>query len=122
VPTESFQPEPDYPRGSTLTKRRQSTRGTTNNSERVSYGLVKHEPNDMEPGEEFSPQEAAELAREPPQELVRRNSRRSSGAGGNALLVIVSFILMAYAVWWRAEKIDVGYCGVGGLGERSYFI
>lgn len=129
VPVEVFQqPEPDYPRDGTLTKRRNPIRTATNGSqrtnngasERTKYSIVMPEPDAMEPGEEFSPQEAAELAQEPPRELVRRNSRRPSGTGSNILLVTVSFILMAYAIWWRAEKIEVGYCGVGGLDMRSY--
>jgi hypothetical protein len=69
----------------------------------------------MEPGEEFEPEEAAELAQQPPQELARRRPQ-AHGTGGNAFLALVSIVLFAYAIWWRQEKIEVGYCGVGGLG------
>ena len=94
-----------------MTKRRQSSRG----ADPVRAGPV----DDLEPGEEFEPQEAAELAQEPPQELVRRRPQRA-GTGGNALMTLLSLVLFAYAVWWRQEKIDVGYCGVGGLGMFAF--
>lgn len=76
---------------------------------------------EMEAGEEFVPEEAAELAASPPQELIRRN--RTSNAlvrpiksGVKMLWVLLLPMLFAYGVWFRKEKIDVGYCGVGGLG------
>ena len=84
-----------------------------------------------EPGEEFTPEEQLELVREraangevdilPP----RRNKRpkKSSGASKSAPWVILSTILTGYAIWWRQEKIQVGYCGIGktptALGEAT---
>ena len=74
-----------------------------------------------EPGEEFTPEEQLELVREraangevdilPP----RRNKRpkKSSRISSSAPWVILTTILMGYAVWWRQEKIQVGYCGIG---------
>ncbi|KAF8250711.1 hypothetical protein K440DRAFT_540887 [Wilcoxina mikolae CBS 423.85] len=101
--------------GGSLKKRRQSLRSAANGNELVKAELV----DDMEPGEEFEPAEAAELAQQPPQELVRRRPQ-APGTGGNALLALVSIVLFAYAIWWRQEKIEVGYCGVGGLDMRKH--
>lgn len=96
-------------------KRRQSTRAVVNGSD-----FIKPEPLDdgLEPGEEFEPSEALELAQEQPQELARREfpRRTSGGQGGNVFLAFILLVLAAYGAWWRNEKIEVGYCGVGGLG------
>jgi hypothetical protein len=72
----------------------------------------------MDAGEEFVPEEAAELAQQPARDLIRREPRPSGDSGSHALLIIMTFMLIAYASWWRKEKIEVGYCGVGGLGMR----
>lgn len=124
---EQFDQPVEPPSTDTLRKRRQSSRPSqaTNGGGTV----VKQEPSDspppmmgdMEPGEEFDPREAMELAQEPEQQLARRRIRPSQGSGtsGSVLLAIVTLALLAYAVWWRAEKLEVGYCGVGGLGTYT---
>ena len=111
----------------TLRKRRQSSRPRQSIN---GGGVVKQERfesplmDDMEPGEEFVPQEAMELAQEPEQQLARRRRRQSQASvtGGSVLLAVVLFALLAYAVWWRAEKVEVGYCGVGGLGMYTAWL
>ena len=67
----------------------------------------------LAPGEEFVPEEAAPGG-------ARGHARGFSlgRASGHALLAVITVVLAAYAAWWRAEKIEVGYCGVGGLDAR----
>lgn len=112
----------DYNRDA-LVQRRKSGRPATNGGQ-----VVKTEPVDysedygndgLEPGEEFVPEEAQELTQEPNNNELARWIPRGHSLGslsGNLFLVILTGLLFAYAAWWRAEKIDVGYCGVGGLG------
>lgn len=89
---------------------------------RLRDAKVKEEREDtVEPGEEFTAEEQLELVREraadgevdilPP----RRNKRvkRSSGISKSAIWVVVLSLLGGYATWWRKEKIEVGYCGIG---------
>ncbi|TGZ85093.1 hypothetical protein EX30DRAFT_392478 [Ascodesmis nigricans] len=74
---------------------------------------------DYTAGEEFVPEEAEELARLPQQELARREPRYHRGGNNNmgTLWLVFTFVALAYGIWWRNEKIEAGYCGVGGLGE-----
>lgn len=79
------------------------------------------EQDELDTGEEFTPEEQLELVRErakqgrtdilPP----RRNklARQSSGALKVAPLTILVALLGGYAAWWRNEKLAVGYCGLG---------
>ena len=89
---------------------------------RLRESKVKQErENSMEPGEEFTAEEQLELVREraangevdilPP----RRNKRakRSSRISKSAAWVVILSLLGGYATWWRKEKIEVGYCGIG---------
>ena len=81
---------------------------------------LEDEPEDTV-GEEFTPEEQLELVREraangemdilPP----RRNKRaqRSSGVSKNAPWIVIMTLITGYAAWWRKEKIEVGYCGLG---------
>lgn len=72
----------------------------------------------IEPTEEFTPEEQLELVRErslngldplPP----RRTPRTSRGIGKGPLWTVLFTIFTGYAMWYRQEKIAVGYCGVG---------
>lgn len=86
---------------------------------------LKPEPlqqNDVvEAGEEFTPEEQMELTREQLKEGVKdllppRPTKRPSGGGRvsrSAPWVIVLALLGGYATWWRREKLEVGYCGIG---------
>ncbi|KAI9701819.1 MAG: inner nuclear membrane protein enriched at telomere/subtelomere region [Candelina mexicana] len=84
---------------------------------------VKTEDDENEPeiGEEFTPEEQLELAREramngqsailPPR---RKNQPQQAGRiSKSAPWVVVLTLLSGYATWWRREKLDIGYCGVG---------
>ncbi|KAI9756367.1 MAG: hypothetical protein M4579_003871 [Chaenotheca gracillima] len=72
-------------------------------------------------GEEFAPEEAAELEEERimngGRDLVAtRQGQRKSRPGRisrSAPWVILLTLLGGYATWWRREKIEVGYCGIG---------
>lgn len=82
---------------------------------------VKGEPDDgVGIGEEFTPEEQLELVREraangdrdilPPR---RKKSRKSSSIPKSAPWVVLLSLLSGYALWWRREKLEVGYCGIG---------
>ncbi len=79
------------------------------------------EDDEVEAGEEFTPQEQRELMEAravnggrdvlPPRK--KRLTRKSSVVPNSAPWVILMTFLMGYAMWWRQEKLGVGYCGVG---------
>ena len=82
---------------------------------------VKDEPEDgVGIGEEFTPEEQLELVREravngdqdilPPR---RKRARKSSSVPKSAPWVVLMALLSGYALWWRREKLEVGYCGIG---------
>ena len=72
-------------------------------------------------GEEFTPEEQLELVREraangekdilPPRK--KKRPPQSSGVSRSAPWVVVMTLLVGYAAWWRREKIEIGYCGLG---------
>lgn len=72
-------------------------------------------------GEEFTPEGTLEVA-EAGQglgQVARRRSSRRRGATApttSMLWVVVGTLLSAYFIWWRKEKIEIGYCGVGNTG------
>lgn len=75
----------------------------------------------VEPGEEFTPEEQMELTREQLKEGVKdllpsRPKKRPSSGGRfsmSAPWAIFLTLLGGYATWWRREKLEVGYCGIG---------
>jgi Man1-Src1p-C-terminal domain/HeH/LEM domain len=70
-------------------------------------------------GEEFTPEERMELARERAmngESMVvapRRKKRQSSGALKTAPWAVLFTLLMGYATFWYREKLEIGYCNVG---------
>lgn len=74
----------------------------------------------VEAGEEFTPQEQLELMKAraangerdvlPPRK--KRLTRKSSVVPKSAPWAILMTFFMGYAIWWRQEKLRVGYCGV----------
>ncbi|KAI5838346.1 Man1-Src1p-C-terminal domain-containing protein [Morchella snyderi] len=86
-------------------------------------GIVKKEEEEesysLEPGEEFTPEETEEIARDPGA-LRRRTGGQSSSTGTNMLWAIVIALLSGYFMWWRKEKKEVGYCGLGKLDMQTY--
>jgi len=79
-------------------------------------GVIKKEEVEddysLEPGEEFTPEGAAEVAESGP--IVRRPRGGVQGAASTSMLwVIVIALLSGYFAWWRKEKLEVGFCGYG---------
>lgn len=82
---------------------------------------VTHEDDGVEIGEEFTPEEQLELVREraangyrdvlPPRK--KKTVKKSSSVPKSAPWVVLITLLSGYAMWWRQEKLEVGYCGVG---------
>ncbi|KAL7271456.1 inner nuclear membrane protein enriched at telomere/subtelomere region [Rhizina undulata] len=83
--------------------------------------VVKKEESDegeddmLEPGEEFTPEETREVSRTSDGTIARR--RRATHTTGSAGTVWVTLfaICVGYFLWWRKEKIEIGYCGFGKL-------
>ncbi|PUU76932.1 Man1-Src1p-C-terminal domain-domain-containing protein [Tuber borchii] len=79
-------------------------------------GVIKKEEVEddysLEPGEEFTPEGAAEVAESGP--IVHRPRGGVQGAASTSMLwVIVIALLSGYFAWWRKEKLEVGFCGYG---------
>lgn len=74
---------------------------------------------DVQPSEEFTPEEQMELVRERSANgrnaLGPRRPKKKPKAAGVAgpLWVVFLTLLGGYATWYRQEKLAVGYCGVG---------
>jgi hypothetical protein len=70
-------------------------------------------------GEEFTPEERLELAKEREAGGGRsavepyRPRPRKAGISKSAPWVVFLTLLGGYATWWRREKLEIGYCGVG---------
>lgn len=81
----------------------------------------KPEPDTVQAGEEFTPEEQLALVREraqsgqvdilPPRR--KRQPRQSSGVAKTAPWAVLLAMLGGFATVWRQEKLEVGYCGVG---------
>lgn len=77
--------------------------------------------------EEFTPEEQLELSRDRAAQgysasesiptrsraLVRRKKKPTSTAVKSAPVVVLTTVLAAIGAWYRKEKVEVGYCGVG---------
>ena len=82
---------------------------------------VKQEEDDMiAAGEEFTPEEQEALVQESDGQrdrtvasVRRRKAKKQNGALRTAPYAILATLAAAYVVWWRKEKIEVGYCGIG---------
>ncbi len=82
---------------------------------------------DMEPTEEFTPEEQLELVRDRAAQgysgselmparksaLTRRASKPAVTATKSATWGVLLTLLGSIGAWYRKEKIDIGYCGVG---------
>lgn len=77
---------------------------------------------EVQPGEEFTPEAQLELVRDraaqgySSREMIpsRKKSKRQNSTAARSLpwtLLIV--VLTSFAAYWRKEKIEIGYCGVG---------
>lgn len=84
--------------------------------------VVKDESDDgVEIGEEFTPEEQLDLAKERDRNrekdiLPSRKKKRSGKTNSiprSAPWVVLMTLLAGYGFWWRLEKLDAGYCGIG---------
>ena len=81
----------------------------------------------IEAGEEFTQEEQLELAQEQmqagvPDLLPPRPREHQSNRGAwskSAPWVIILTLLGGYAAWWRREKLELGYCGIGGSSSNA---
>jgi hypothetical protein len=67
-------------------------------------------------GEEFTPEEAQEVAEQRANgtlAVVPRRKKKSSSGGLTVGALTLSVMLAAIGFAWRQEKIEVGYCGIG---------
>ncbi|KAL1877221.1 inner nuclear membrane protein enriched at telomere/subtelomere region [Paecilomyces lecythidis] len=72
---------------------------------------------DVSAGEEFTPEEQLALDQEfanSNHAVIRRQKPRKQGTVSKAAswLVILS-LLGSFGAWWRKEKVEIGYCGIG---------
>ncbi|WEW58053.1 inner nuclear membrane protein enriched at telomere/subtelomere region [Emydomyces testavorans] len=79
--------------------------------------LKAEEPEgDLVPGEEFTPDEQLALTQEqatPQKAVVRRKPSKQGGSTQIASWLVILTLLSGIGLWWRKEKIEIGYCGVG---------
>lgn len=79
--------------------------------------VSKFKKEEVEPDEEFTPEEQLDLVQaEQAGEVVpvrRRPTRPASSAAKVAPIAILSVFLVALVGLWGEEKFNVGYCGVG---------
>ena len=79
--------------------------------------VKKEEKVEVEPTEEFTPEEHNELVQaEQSGELVpvpRRARRPASTAAKTGPAAVITALLVGLGALWRQEKLEVGYCGVG---------
>lgn len=71
------------------------------------------------PGEEFTPDEQLALERDQAEMLYppatsSRQQHRKQGAASKILAWMVIFSLLgSFGAWWRKEKVEIGFCGIG---------
>ncbi|OAP58383.1 hypothetical protein AYL99_07473 [Fonsecaea erecta] len=114
-------------------KRRQTTSPPIKSEEfspsrsQVLFPVSRVSSGDAEDGvdvtEEFTPEAARELAEAErngqlipnrTSTLVRRKKKKETNAVvKNAPLAIITTVLAALGAWYRQEKVNIGYCGVG---------
>ncbi|OOF99169.1 hypothetical protein ASPCADRAFT_204831 [Aspergillus carbonarius ITEM 5010] len=82
------------------------------------FAPVKYEDEESEfsGGEEFTPDEQLALEREHADLMYNAPSRRpqKQGTASRAAPWVIIFVLFAsFGAWWRKEKIEIGFCGIG---------
>ncbi|RAL01343.1 putative sister chromatid separation protein (Src1) [Aspergillus ibericus CBS 121593] len=83
-----------------------------------SFAPVKYEDEESEfsGGEEFTPEEQLALEREHADLNYSAPTRRpqKQGAASRAAPWVILLVLFAsFGAWWRKEKIEIGFCGIG---------
>ncbi|KAL2178688.1 Man1-Src1p-C-terminal domain-containing protein [Thermothelomyces heterothallicus CBS 202.75] len=81
--------------------------------------VARQQTQEAESDEEFTPDEQLALTQEEaanPEVAIARRTPQPSKRGSSLstpIWVLVTTLLVAYAAWYRQEKIAVGYCGLG---------
>lgn len=83
-------------------------------SEEEGYG----DESDYIAGEEFTPEEQLALEYEQADRMyavpqANRRARKQSKASKAAPWVVILSLLGGFAGWWRKEKVEIGFCGIG---------
>ncbi|EAW06694.1 putative sister chromatid separation protein (Src1) [Aspergillus clavatus NRRL 1] len=79
----------------------------------------EEEMSEISAGEEFTPGEQLALERDqaellyPPTPHRRRRATKQSTASKAAPWVLILSLIGSFGAWWRKEKIEIGYCGLG---------
>ncbi|BDD56754.1 inner nuclear membrane protein enriched at telomere/subtelomere region [Monascus purpureus] len=79
----------------------------------------ENEERDVIAGEEFTPEEQLAFESEhaellyPLQGKVNRLQLKQGRASKTASWLVILSLLSAFGFWWRKEKIEIGYCGIG---------
>lgn len=71
---------------------------------------------DVQPSEEFTPNEQLEMAQAEETGQLVPVRRQKTGPGANAkfsIFVVLAALFCGPAALWRQEKLEVGYCGIG---------
>lgn len=77
------------------------------------------EESDYDAGEEFTPEEQLALEHEQADRMYAapaqpsRRARKQSKASKAAPWVVILSLLGGFAGWWRKEKVEIGFCGIG---------
>ena len=88
---------------------------------RLRESRIKAEPEDsVEPGEEFTDEAQQEMVREGVERGEvdvlrprRKRGKRSSAIPKSGPWMVLTTILAGYGLWYRKEKVEIGYCGIG---------
>ena len=137
-PFQSGSPPAESRRVSSTSRRKSQGRQSTSRRRETTSPVVKREDDDTSHAsyrfpvsnvsddipttEEFTEDAARELEQEQAngqlvpkrsQALVRRKKKPTSTAAKSAPAVILTAVLGAIATWYRQEKVNIGYCGVG---------
>lgn len=77
----------------------------------------EEEDDEVAAGEEFTPDEQLALEREHSDKLyppnVQRQPRKQSTASKVLSWFVIVSLLGSFGAWWRKEKIEIGFCGIG---------
>ncbi|RLL96371.1 hypothetical protein CFD26_106557 [Aspergillus turcosus] len=80
---------------------------------------VDEDESELSVGEEFTPEEQLALEGQqaelmyPTAPRIRRRAAKQSTASKAAPWILILSLLWGFGGWWRKEKIEIGYCGIG---------
>ncbi|RJE26455.1 sister chromatid separation protein [Aspergillus sclerotialis] len=77
----------------------------------------EEEDDEVAAGEEFTPDEQLALEREQADKLYPHNAQQRPRKQSTASKVLSWFVILSllgsFGAWWRKEKIEMGFCGIG---------